>query len=132
MENARQVEPPGQRQGLGINLRTADHEHLFVLRKQHHGLLQRMHDRAAGDFEPLARDDDIGAVGQRPPERFEGLAAHDDRMACRHGLEVLQVLGNVPQQGVLVADNAVLGNGNDNGDHRFQNDIGALIAGHGS
>lgn len=112
-ENARQVESPGQRQGLGIDLGTPDHEHLFVLRKQPHGLLQRMHDPAAGNFELPAGDDDIGAVGQRPPERLERLAAHDDRMARRHGFEMLQVFGNVPQQGIFVSDNAVFGNGND-------------------
>ena len=72
-----------------------------------------MHDPAAGNFELPAGDDDIGAVGQRPPERLERLAAHDDRMARRHGFEMLQVFGNVPQQGIFVSDNAVFGNGND-------------------
>ena len=114
MPHAREVEAVGHRQGLGVDLRPADHEHLLVLRKQPHGLLQRMHDRAAGNLDILARDDDIGAVGQRPPERLEGLAAHDDGMARRDGLEMFQVFGNMPQQGILVADNAVLGNGNDN------------------
>jgi len=34
-------------------------------------------------------------------------------MARRHGFEMLQVFGNVPQQGIFVSDNAVFGNGND-------------------
>lgn len=100
-ENTCEVEPPGQRQRLGVDLRPADDEHLLVLGKECDGLLQRVHDRAARNRSLLPRDDDVGAVGKRTPERLPGLAAHDDRMARRHGLEMPEVLGNVPQQGIL-------------------------------
>ena len=73
-----------------------------------------MHHRAARNFDRLPRNHDIRSVGKRTPERFVGLPAHNHGMARRRGLEMLQVLGNMPQQGILIADNAVLGNGNDN------------------
>ena len=98
-EDPCEVELPGQRQRRGVDLRPADDEHLLVRGKQRDGLLQRMDHRAAGDLDILARDDDVRPVGKRTPERLPGFAAHDDRMARGHGLEMPEVLGNVPQQG---------------------------------
>ena len=82
-----------------------------------------MDHRAAGDLDILARDDDVRPVGKRTPERLPGFAAHDDRMARRHGLEMPEVLGNVPQQGVPVADNAVFGDGYDQTYHNSKRSV---------
>ena len=132
MQDARQVEAVGQRQRLGVDLRPADDEHLLALGEEFQRPGKRMRHAASGDVDPLAGDDDIFTVRERPPERLPGLAPHHDGMARREGLEVFQVLGDVPQKGVPVADHAVCGHGYNDAYHRFQNDMGALIAGQGS
>ena len=119
-EHARQVEAVGQGQGLRINLRAADDENLVVPGKQRDGLPERMNHPAAGDFDLLARNDHIGTVRERAPERFVGFAAHDHGVPRRDGLEMFQVFGNMPEQRILIPDHAVFGNGNDDANHKFQ------------
>ena len=119
MENPRQVEAAGQRKGLRINLRAADDEDLLFGREQRHRLFERMGHPASRNLHLLPRDDHIGPVGQRPSERLVGLAPHDDGMARRNGLEVFQVFGNMPQQGVLIADHTVFGDGYDDAYHIY-------------
>ena len=71
---------------------------------------------AFGQVQRLAADHHHLPPGQRPADRFPGLATQQDRMA--HGLlpEVFQVFGQVPGQGVVPADHAIAGAGGDQGD----------------
>jgi hypothetical protein len=88
------------------------------------------HQRAVGVPAGLARDDDVGAAGQRPEarrDRVPGLAAHDHRVAERGALEERHVLRQLPQQVVVVADDAVARHGRDERD--LHTATGALIAG---
>ena len=116
-EHARQVEAVGQGQGLRINLRAADDEDLVVPGEQREGLAERMRHRATGNLRLLPRNDHIGTVRERAPERFVGFAAHDHGMPRRDGLEMFQVFGNMPEQRILIPDHAVFGHGNDDAYH---------------
>ena len=125
-----QIQPVGQRHGLRIDLPAADDEHLLLDGEACERLLER-----SGHLDPFggivlpARDDDIAPVGERPAERLERLASHHDGMTARELLETFQIFGDMPQQRVTAADNAVLCNGHDHGNHTA---MGALIEGHGS
>jgi len=83
-------------------------------------MANRMLGEAARDFDLLARNDHIGTVRERAPERFVGFAAHDHGVPRRDGLEMFQVFGNMPEQRILIPDHAVFGNGNDDANHKFQ------------
>ena len=117
--HAREIEAIGTGQRLGVDLGAADHEELLVGAEERRGFVERMHDAAAGDFDPLARDDHVGAVGQRPAERLVGLAAHDHGVARGEAPETPQVFGNVPEKAVVSADDAIFGHGDDDADHKF-------------
>lgn len=114
--NAGDDEAIHQRQGFGIDLGAADDEGRGSAR-QRGGLGQR-----AGCFHPgvlplgIAGDDDVAAVGQRPADRFEGLAAHQDGMPRGGAFEVGQVFRQMPGQGVADADAVVEVGGDDDGE----------------
>ena len=60
-------------------------------------------------------DHDVAATWQRPAYGFEGLAAHYNRLAQSHPLEIAQVFRQVPRQAVVPADHAILGGGHNDG-----------------
>src|SRR5690606_16605284 len=64
----------------------------------------------------LAADHDIQPARQRATEGIPGLAAHDDRLAEGHGLEVLEVRRQVPGHLVVETDHPVAGQGGDHGE----------------
>src|SRR6185437_10148628 len=72
----------------------------------------------------VARDDDVGASGQRPLQRGKGLAAHDDRPAYRHGLEALHVALQPPRNRAAGADHAIIGYR----DNQYDSGHGAALA----
>jgi hypothetical protein len=61
----------------------------------------------------IAGEHDVAATGQGRIEAFEGLAAHDHRLAVGERLEVPQVRRNVPGQPAILADRAIGGAGID-------------------
>lgn len=73
-----------------------------------------------GDFEMevwVVGEDDIAAFGQRfLRERVKGAAAHDDGVAAGEAFEPLEVVAEVPQEVVVLADGHVLGTSHDDGE----------------
>ncbi len=70
----------------------------------------------------IARDDDVLAAGQGAEpfgQRLPCLAPHDHRMAGGQRLEVPEVGGQMPGQGVVLADHAISGDGGDQRQGRF-------------
>src|SRR5450830_412034 len=107
-------------QGLGENLGAADDAGACAgscAASQRDGRLER-----AGGVDPIVRpgriagDDDVAALGQGPPDRFKGLAAHDDGMAQGDPLVMGEVLRQVPGQLVVDADAALGIHGNNEGE----------------
>lgn len=64
----------------------------------------------------LAADHQIQPPRERSTEGIPGLAAHDDRLAERHGLKVLEVSRQMPGHFIVEADDAVLRQGSDHGE----------------
>ena len=62
------------------------------------------------------REDDIGAAGQRFPNGFIRPSPHDDRVAHGQAFEPLQILADMPGDFAFVANDAVFGHGDDNGE----------------
>ena len=62
---------------------------------------------------PIPRDDDIGPVGQNPPDGQKRLSPHDHGMPHGHGLEPFQVGGDMPGQVAVAPDTAVFRHGDD-------------------
>ena len=73
-----------------------------------------------------ARDDDVLAPRQRPPQRLPGPAAHDDRVPGGQRAESLQVLGQPPRQRVAGADDAVARDRRDERDGRHGGSRGGV------
>ena len=101
-------------------------------------LFEAVRHLAAREFRVgLPRDDDVSALGQRSANRIVGLAAHDDRVARRGPLEVLEILWEVPRQPAVPADYTVAGNRHDQRERRQSGRrvghtaTGALIRGWG-
>ena len=67
----------------------------------------------------IARDDHVAPVRAGAADRLEGLAAHQDRAADGHSLEMLEVFGKVPGHVVAVADDTVAGDRGDDGQQRI-------------
>ena len=133
-----QVDPVRAVECGPVHLRTADDEHLVIAGGGAQGLLER-----PGQQDPIrqvevaARQDDAGPPGQRPADRLPGPPAHDDVVAHGQPLEPLQVGGQAPRQATLTADDAVLGDRDDEGHSHADVDdrhtaIGALMWGCGS
>src|SRR5690606_41778877 len=66
---------------------------------------------------------------RRAANRLPGLATHDDRLAECHPLEVTQILGQAPRQGIVAANDAVARHGPDQCDSHLHMATGALIWG---
>jgi hypothetical protein len=86
----------------------------------------------------IAGDDDVAPPRQRPADRIERLASHDDGVARRDALEVREVLGKAPGQRIVDADAALRVHRDDHGEEAGhggdspQTATGALMAGCGS
>ena len=107
-------------QRLRIDITTADHKRHGIRRTRGKRFLQSMDDRAARRHERCrSRDDDIGAIRQAPPDRFEGLASHDHAMTGGELAKSLEILGQVPGHFVARADGAITGQGGDDRDDRW-------------
>lgn len=108
-----------QQQRFGKNLRAADDESgcigIFIANQLQRGCNRA--DSLDAIVMPLriAADDDIAPVRQRPTDRIEGLAAHDDRVSGRDALEVRQIGRQMPGQGVVDSDPALGVEGDDDG-----------------
>ncbi|MCY1408822.1 hypothetical protein D9M71_241520 [compost metagenome] len=120
---AGQVEALRNRLCLGIQLRAADQHQLVHTLFPRPGVgalqggLQRGKHLGAFQGEArLAADHQVEPAGQRAAQRVPGLAAHDDRLAEGHGLEVLEVRRQVPGHAVVDADHAVFREGGDHGE----------------
>jgi len=62
-------------------------------------------------------DDDVGAVGQWAADGFKGFSAHQDGVAAGQGFKALEVLREVPKEGIATAYEAILIVGDDEGEH---------------
>jgi len=60
-----------------------------------------------------AADDDVGAAGQGFSEGVIGFSTHHERFSECGAFEMFEVFGNVPDEGVVFTDDAVLGHGGD-------------------
>ena len=111
------VEFVGKGHCLTVDLAAADHENLLLARAHCERTLERR-----GHLAPLNRelciacDDNVAPTGQGTTDALIGLAAHNDRVAECHSLEVGEILGDVPGHSAARADDAILGNGHDEGD----------------
>src|SRR5450830_1096545 len=85
-------------QGLGENLGAADDAGGLSSRQGDGGLQRASRVHALVRPGRIAGDDDVAALGQGPPDRFKGLAAHDDGVAQGDPLEMGQVFRQVPGQ----------------------------------
>jgi hypothetical protein len=55
----------------------------------------------------VPRDDQVGAVGQRPTKGFKGLSSHQEVMACGEVFESPQVSGQLPDELVVFPNDLV-------------------------
>ena len=114
-----EVHHVGAGQGFAVDFAAADDEDLLVgLPGQVQGFGEGVGHFAAGRGPvELARHHDVAALGQRPADAVVSAAAHHDGVSQGEGLEVAQVGGQVPGQLALLANHAVVGNGDDDGNH---------------
>ena len=124
--NAREIDATGHRQHRREDLRAADDRDLVdtACRGAHARNVQRLRDASrtldTGNIEiRTARDDDVVAAIERLADRVECLATHDHRLAHGEAAEDLQVGRHAPWDCAVATDDAVLGDGNDEGDDRF-------------
>jgi hypothetical protein len=73
-------------------------------------------DRTWNSVIRLTRNDHRSAAGQQPAYRFISPASHDDVMSHREPLEELQLLGQMPRDPVVRADDAIFRHGDDQRD----------------
>src|SRR6185369_15529161 len=108
--NLRQDQPGRVAQSRAEQLVAADHERGLVCGAHRKGILERGRDARARSMKARAsRYHDIGTVRQRLADRLPRLAAHDDRMAEGHLLEVFHVFRQVPRKLAAGADHPVFG-----------------------
>ena len=75
----------------------------------------------------IAREDDMPPSRQEPGQAVERLAAHDQHAAHGQRLEPLEIGGDVPRQPAILADHAVAGAGDDQGDRRPAHALTAAV-----
>jgi hypothetical protein len=92
-------------------LRTTYDKHLLIGWEHCYSLLQRVRHKATLKLGIAASDDNICALRQRSAYRVEGLASHNYGVARSGGTEATHILLDIPKQGVLIAYDAILGNG---------------------
>src|ERR1700738_989021 len=78
------------------------------------------HDRAVRLPGSIACQDEVGAARQRLADRLECLAAHEHGLPQGDGLEMFEVLGKPPRQGVVATDDMVARHRNHQRDHQHQ------------
>lgn len=113
--NQRKYQGIGQRQNSTIQLPAADAEDFdFLLtnvqrcRKGRDNSADRMGTEQGG-----AADDNIAAAGKRITDGFIGPAAHDQGVPHGDGFEMCSVLGELPGDGILEADDPMSGQSGD-------------------
>ena len=84
----------GIREEEGIDLSAAD-DHDVVLIGERHDFVKRHHFNVV--FNPLARHDDIAAVGQGSAQAFPRFSTHDHGFVERGSFEMLEVSGLTPR-----------------------------------
>ena len=118
--NERQVKPLRRREGERVDRCPANDHGLGRFRPPAEiGRQRKRSVPIAGDVDArlhkgrITRQHDRLASGQRPADRLEGLAAHDQRLAPGEGAEALQVAPEAPDQLVVAPDHAVVGDRRD-------------------
>ena len=116
--NFGKLDPIGQRQRLGKDLRAAEHDDVRRI-----GDAQRFIQRSGplGTFDlPLriAGDHDVAAAGENAGQRIESLAAHHQRLAHGQRLESAEIGRDVPRHRAISADHAVVSHGHHQHDFR--------------
>ena len=124
--DARQVHPVDRLARLLVDGRSADDERVALLgffqglsdtRHEHHS----RHRRVSG-----AANDDVFPIRQGLADAVERFSAHDDGVTGGQALEEFEVGRKMPGQLVVMADDAVFGDGDDVVD---QTATGALMPG---
>ena len=110
--HAREIDPRRQRQRQRIDLGAADDTQLHGASGQCPRLLDAVDifDAGGGSVRSAAQHQ-VAPARQRLADRIEGPAPHQQRLAERHGLEVLQIVGQMPWQAAVLADHAVVRHG---------------------
>ena len=109
----------GALQRRPINLLSASNENVAGTRSERYGRSQRFGAIASGMRPPrISRQHNRATPGQGSTDRIKGLSPHDEGVAKCGGLEMAQILRQVPRQGVVAADHTVSGPCNDQCDAR--------------
>ena len=116
-----QMQAVCQRQHLAVQLAAADDK--TTLRAQMGDPLQRgFHAgagvRAHGGERGVTREHDVFAPGQRLRQRFPGLASHQHGVPQRERAKAAQIGGKPPGQAIVAANDAIAGNGGNQGNVR--------------
>src|SRR5690606_19560372 len=99
---------------FGKDLGSAYYAHRFGIAAGGQGVSQRRKDLCAlRRVVGVATDYQVGSPGQRSPQRFPGLATHDDGLAHGRALEMRQIFGKAPGKIIVAANHAVAGVGDD-------------------
>ena len=69
---------------------------------------QRRYDNDAFRSGEAPGNHDIGTLRQRTANGFECLSSHDDRTAGSCAFEKLQILGDMPQEGIVLTDGVIV------------------------
>ncbi len=97
-----------------VNFRTADDECLAGLGDDLAEIFWGVdHLRTGMTPTAIAGKHDVLTLRQGSADGVEGLSAHDDGVAAGGFFEKREVIGQVPGQGAIAADDAVRGHGND-------------------
>ena len=100
-----------------VHVLAADDEVFSFGEGFHEGFHVVEEENAFGRFVVLISCEDVvNAAGKDAREAFEGLPSHDNRMAHRQFLEPLEVVGEVPEKGIVLSDGVIGCFGNDDGE----------------
>ena len=104
---------------LSVQFAPANQENFGILQGGHpDGFLEtlRGQDPFMGPIR-VACDDDVGALGERSADGFEGFAPHEYGVAARQGLEAFEVLRQMPKKPISPANEEILVVRNNEGQH---------------
>jgi len=115
--NPGQVQLSCQGKELGINHPSANYKTLLCLAGQLNGMVNgACHFASFKLFVLHIRDHDVPAIGQGPVGQGEkSISSHDQGMSRGQFLKTFQIVGQVPEQAVVLADGVVAGYGNNDG-----------------
>lgn len=114
----RQYQSIGHGQGFAIHLGTPnDHDLGMGVRTQSKcGCQRRRRLTALGPKRGVARQDDVGALGQRTSDGQVGRTSHHHGLPRRQRAKALEVSGQMPRQSVVFADDPLEVRCGDDGD----------------